>query len=115
MEKERIKPIIIRDKENNKEYTLEFSRETVKFAEQRGFRLVDVDNFPMTKMPEFFWLAFRMHHQSVSLNQAEKLLDRIGGMSQAMATRLGELYAAPFDYLTPDEDETKNSGVEVEL
>lgn len=115
MAQERVKPIIIRDKENNKEYTLEFSRETVKFAEQRGFRLVDVDNFPMTKMPEFFWLAFRMHHQSVSLNQAEKLLDRIGGMSQAMAVRLGELYAAPFDYLTPDEDEVKNSGVEVEL
>ena len=115
MAQERVKPIIIRDKENNKEYTLEFSRDTVKFAEQRGFRLVDVDNFPMTKMPEFFWLAFRMHHQSVSLNQAEKLLERIGGMSSAMATRLGELYAAPFDYLTSDEDEAKNSEVEVEL
>jgi hypothetical protein len=114
-EKERIKPIIIRDKENNKEYTLEFNRDTVKYAEGRGFRLQDVDNFPMTKMPEFFWLAFRMHHQSVSLNQAERLLERIGGMSSAMATRLGELYAAPFEYLTPDDDDVKNSQVEVEL
>ena len=115
MAQERVKPIIIRDKANNKEYTLEYNRDTVKFEEQRGFRLVDVDNFPMTKMPEFFWLAFRMHHQSVSLNQAEKLLEKIGGMSSAMASRLGELYAAPFDYLTPDEDEVKNSEVEVEL
>ena len=115
MANERVKPVIIRDQENNKEYPLECSRETIKFAEGRGFRLQDVDHFPMTKMPEFFWLAFRMHHQSFSLNQAEKLLERIGGMSDALAARLGELYAAPFTYLTPDEDDEKNSLVEVEL
>ena len=115
MANERVKPVIIRDKENNKEYTLEFNRETIKFAEGRGFRLQDVDDFPMTKMPELFWLAFRMHHPSFSLNQAEKLLEKIGGMSSALAGRLGELYSAPFKYLMHDEEAEKNPQVEVEL
>ena len=116
--KDRVKPIIIHDKENNRDYTLEFNRETIKFAEGRGFRIVDVDNFPMTKVPEFFWYAFRMHHQSVSLAQAEKILDRIGGMSEAMAQRLGELWTAPFEALAPDAEEDgdeKNATMTVEL
>lgn len=114
MEKEHVKPIIVRDVDNDKEYTLEFNRDSIKFAEGRGFRLQDVDNYPMTKLPEFFWYAFRMHHPSFSLNQAEKMLDRMGGMSEAVAKRLGELWAVPFESLNPDGDE-KNVSVTVEL
>ena len=111
-----IKPVILRDKENNREYTLEFSRESIKFAEQRGFKIQDVDNFPMSKVPEFFWYAFRMHHPSVSLGQAEKLLDRLGGMSEALGKRLGELWTVPFEALNPDDDgDEKNASVTVEL
>ena len=112
---DRVKPIIIHDTENSRDYTLEFNRDTVKFAEGRGFRLVDVDNFPMTKIPEFFWYAFRMHHPSVSLQQAEKLLERMGGMSEELGKRLGELWAVPFEALAPTEGEEKNVTVTVEL
>ena len=114
-EKEKIMPIILHDIENGKDYTLEFNRDTIKFAEQRGFKLADVDNFPMSKIPEFFWYAFRMHHPNVSQNQAEKLLDRIGGMNEAIGRRLGELWAAPFEALNPGNGEGKNSSVTVEL
>lgn len=112
---ERTKPIILHDTENNRDYTLEFNRDSIKFAEQRGFKLQDVDNFPMTKVPEFFWYSFRMHHPSVSMNQAEKLLDRLGGMSEALGRRLGELWAAPFEAITPEEGEEKNATVTVDL
>jgi len=112
---EKAKPIIIRDKEKNREYTLEYNRDTIKFAEGRGFKLEDVDTYPMTKVPEFFWYAFRMHHPSFSLGDAEKLLDRMGGMSEALGRRLGELWAAPFQSLNPSEGEEKNSSVTVEL
>lgn len=44
---ERVKPIILR-MEDGTEYTLEFSRETVRFAEGRGFVIDDVAKFPMT-------------------------------------------------------------------
>lgn len=114
--KERINPIIIHDHENNRDYTLEFSRESIKFAEGRGFKIQDVDDFPMSKVPEFFWYAFRMHHPSFSLNQAEKMLDRLGGMNEAMAKRLGELWAVPFEALAHEENgDEKNVTVTMEL
>ena len=112
---DRVKPVIIHDTENNRDYTLEFNRDTVKFAENRGFRIADVDNFPMTKIPEFFWYAFRMHHPSVSLGQAEKLLERAGGLSEALGRRLGELWAIPFEALSPEDGDEKNVTVTVEL
>ena len=111
---ENVKPVIIHDNENDRDYTLEFSRDTIKFAEGRGFKLQDVDDFPMSKIPEFFWYAFRMHHPSVSLNQAEKLLERMGGLNEALARRLGELWAVPFSTLNPNGDE-KNLTVTVDL
>ncbi|MBP5442293.1 MAG: DUF5055 domain-containing protein [Treponema sp.] len=112
---EKVKPVILHDTENNRDYTLEFSRDTIKFAEGRGFRLEDVDNFPMSKIPEFFWYSFRMHHPSVSLGQAETLLDRMGGMSEALGKRLGELWAVPFEALAPEKGESKNATVTMEL
>lgn len=112
---ERVKPIVIHDNEHNKEYTLEFNRETIKFAEQRGFMLADVDRFPMTKVPEFFWYAFRMHHPSVSLRQAEQILERMGGLSEAVGARLGELWAIPYESLNPDTGDEKNVSVTVDL
>ena len=110
---DRVKPIIIRDKENNHEYTLEFDRDAVRFAESRGFKLSDVDDYSMTKVPEFFWYAFRMHHKSVALNQAEELLREIGGMNEAIAKRLVELWVQTYNSL--GNEETKNPNLSVEL
>ena len=110
---ERVKPIVIKDSENKREYTLEFDRDTVRFAEGRGFKLQDVDDFTMTKLPEFFWYAFRMHHKSVSLAQAEEILRQIGGMNEQIAKRLLDLWAQTYDSL--GSEETKNPNMEVEL
>ena len=115
-ENERPNPVIIHDTENGKDYTLEFDRDAIKFAESRKFRIEDVDDYPMTKVPEFFWYAFRMHHPSVSLAQAEKLLDRLGGMNEALSVRLGELWVVPYKAMAPkEEEERKNLGVTVDL
>lgn len=111
---ERPKPIIIHDTEKNHDYTLEFNRDAVKFAEQRGFSIEDVDRYQMTKVPEFFWYAFRWHHPSVSMQQAEDILYRMGGMTEALGQRLGELWAVPYKALSNTGDE-KNVTVTVEL
>lgn len=110
---ERVKPIIIKDTENKREYTLEFDRDAIRFAESRGFRIQDVDDYSMTKVPEFFWYAFRMHHKSVALNQAEEILRQIGGMSKEVAERLVELWVQTYEALGTEE--TKNPNVTVEL
>ena len=110
---EKVNPIIIKDTENKREYTLEFDRDAIRFAENRGFKLEQVDEFPMTKVPEFFWYAFRMHHKSVALNQAEDILKQIGGMNEAIAKRLVNLWIQTYDTLGTEE--AKNPNMTVEL
>ena len=109
----RVNPIVIRNKEKGWEYTLEFDRDTVRFAEGRGFKIQDVDDYSMTKVPEFFWYAFRMHHPRVALNQAEEILREIGGISKEVAERLILLWYQTYDSL--GNEETKNPNVTVEL
>ena len=112
---ERVNPIIIHDEEHGKDYTLEFSRESVMFAEQRGFAIADIDRFPMVKLPEFFYYAFRMHHPNMSKGQTDKILfEDLGGMPEGMAERLGELYAAPYTALDGGK-QAKNPQMTVEL
>lgn len=108
------KPIIVKDDETGLEYTLEFNRETVRFAEARGFKIGDVADYPMTKIPELWYYAFRMHHKALSRGKTDALLDGLGGIPEGLLERLGELYAAPFAALTGEQTE-ENPRVTVKL
>ena len=115
---EQVKPIIIHDEENGTDYTLEFDRDSVRFAEARGFDIDDVGRFPMTKIPELFFYAFRMHHKSVSREKTDRILfEELGGLPDGAAERLGALYAAPFEALSNKnaDGKVKNSKMTVEL
>ena len=111
-----VKPIII--KSDTEEFTLEFNRESIKVAEMRGFKIDEVSSFPMTKVPELFFYAFRMHHKNISRERTDKLLfEELGGIPEGLIERLGELYAQPFEALNIVEEgeERKNSKWAVEL
>lgn len=115
-EVERVKPITIRNKATSEEYVLEFDKESVKFAEDRGFRLADLDNFPMSKIPEFFFYAFRKHHKNVARNKTDKILEEdLGGVSSKLMQRLIELYSQPFEEMVADEEAPKNPDMEIDL
>lgn len=111
IENEEVRPLILHDEESGTDYTLEFNRESVKFAESRGFVIDDVDRFPMTKTYELFFYAFRMHHRNVSREKTDKIIDEdwggIAGIPDGVLERLGMLYAAPFGTLS-DGKEDKN-------
>ena len=107
-----MKPIILKDKDT--EYTLEFNREAIAFSEMRGFKIGDVSDFPMTKVPELFFYAFRMHHKNVARDKTDKILDEMGGLPEGFVARLVELYTAPFDFLL-EGGERKNSKWTVEM
>lgn len=97
---EKIKPIVLTDTENGDKFTLEFSRESVKFAEMHGFNMDDVEKYPMTKIPELFYYAFRMHHKNIARDKTDKIFfNDLGGISSAVVERLGLLYAAPLKHL----------------
>ena len=114
---ERVNPIRMTMKESGEVYELDFSREAVKFAENRGFEPGDVTRFPATKVPELWFYAFRMHHKSMSKQQTDRLLEKMGGMTPEILERLLMLYAqaAQSNNLQDAEDFEKNAWATVEM
>ena len=119
MATEKAKPIIIKNAETGEEYTLEFNRESVKFADARKFDIDEVSKYPMTKIPELFWYAFRMHHKNMSKADTDKIFfEQLGGFEgvpEGFGTRLGDLYNAPFMASFDGEKIEKNPNVTVEM
>lgn len=114
---ERINPVRVTDNETSKVYELDFSRESVKFAENRGFAVDEITKFPVTRIPELFYFAFRKNHKNVARSQTDALLDDMGGLSAKVLERLMQLYnqAALTHMISSDEDAEKNTKVTVEL
>lgn len=115
---DRVDSIKITDKENNAVYELDFCRESIRFAEQRQFKLEDVYDYPETKFPELFFYAFRMHHKNLARTQTDALYKRLGGFSRGMLERLGLLYnqaALSNNVVENDEDMGKNGNLTVEF
>lgn len=112
---EKVKPVILTDSLTGEEYTLDFNRDAVRFAESRGFAITDIERYPMT-MYDLFFYAFRMHHRNVSREKTDKLIDEgfggIAGIPSALIERLVELYAQTFGTAV---EESENPRIVVEL
>ena len=116
-EKTAVKPIVLRDDVGNV-YVLEFNRDTIKFAEARGFKVqVLEDGVSMSAIEELFFYAFRMHHPNMSKANTDKILyEDLGGLHEGMLERLVELFLTPFNTLiATSEDAVKNSKMTVDL
>lgn len=114
---ERVNPLRLTDNETQKVYELDFSRESVRFAENRGFAVEEISKFPVTRIPELFYYAFRKNHKNVARSQTDALLENMGGLSGRVLERLMQLYnqAALTHVIASDEDAEKNTKVTVEL
>lgn len=115
---EKVDPIRITDNETDKVYELDFSRESVRFVENQGYKIEETFDFPNVNVPKLFYYAFRKNHRNVSLEQAEKLLDKMGGLTEKIAIRLVNLYRQATmanNIIQDEEDLAKNSRVTVEL
>lgn len=114
---DRVQPIKLTDNDTNETYELDFSRDSIRFAEQRGFKIDEVTDFPVTKFPEFFFYAFRMHHKNLSRTQTDALYEKLGGYTPKFLERLMMLYnqAALANNIVEDEDAAKNAHMTVEM
>lgn len=114
---ERVNPIRITLANTGETYELDFSRESVKFAEMHGFELDTVTRFPASKVPEFFYLSLRKNHRRLSRTQADAIFEEIGGLTGKVLARLIALYnqAALTNVIAADEDYEKNANVTVEM
>ena len=106
---ERLKPMVITDPDEGREYTLEFSRKTVAKTEQAGLDINKLESASMTMIPILFWGAFLMHHPHMTREQTDKILfDGLSGLNEQEMTYLGKLYAEPFQTLIAGVDEGAN-------
>ena len=116
--KEKVKPIRLIDNETGESYILEFNRDTVKWAEQRGFDPELVTKFPMTVGHDFFFYAFRMHHKNIARDKTDFILDEVlGGINETTGKifgRLIDLYYETYSTFT-DEEAESNPRMAVEL
>ena len=113
----KLNPIKITDPETNETYVLEFSKESVKFAEERRFNISELLDYPQTNIPALWFYAFRKNHKNVARNQTDKLLEELGGLTKDEIARLVQLYNEPANSLLimEDEDSRKNVRLTVEL
>ena len=121
-EEERVEAIELTDGNSGTIYTLDFNREAVTYAENRGFEVENVLKFPVTYFPEIFYLAFRMHHGpkhgNISKAQTDKIYEALGGVSPEFMRRLVDLYnqaALSNNVVETTEEMGKNSNWTVTL
>ena len=116
-ENKALKPIVLTDNVTGDVYVLEFNRDSVKFAEARGF---DINEFgskvQISAIEELFFFAFRMHQPKLSKADTDKILyEKLGGVPEGLVARLAEFYLAPFNSLIRAEDKVKNSQMTVDF
>lgn len=115
-EKKNVNPILLTDPDSGDTYTLEFSRDSVRFAENRGFKIDELTVFPQTNIPALFFYAFRKNHKWVSREKTNALLDELGGLTASEIGRLAELYNLPNESLIiTEEGGRKNSRLTLEM
>lgn len=93
----------------DKEYTLEFTRRTVKQMEDEGFVAQDIDRKPMTLLPVLFAGAFKAHHRFVKQDVIDKIYAGMPHKDELIG-KLAEMYNDPIVTLMeePDEKAVKN-------
>lgn len=91
-----------------KDYTLEFTRRTIKQMEDEGFVAKNIDDRPMTLLPALFAGAFKAHHRFVKQDVIEEIYANMPNKDK-LIEKLAEMYNEPILALMEEpEDSAKN-------
>lgn len=92
-----------------KDYTLEYTRESVKQMEREGFVASDIVTRPMLTLPKLFAGAFKAHHKyDAKQKQIDEMFDLFTN-KQALIEKLAEMYAEPMENLMDDSSNEGNA------
>ena len=97
---ERVRPIEINDSSSGNTYIIEFDRATIMYAERQKFSIADIEKYPLTVVSDLFFYGFRKHHPNVTKQQANEILDGLGGvvgLPDGFIERLAALYMIPYE------------------
>ena len=91
-----------------KDYTLEFTRRTIRQMEEEGFVAKQIDDRPMTLLPDLFAGAFKAHHKFVKREVIDKIYANMTRKDKLIEV-LAEMYNEPIMALMAEpEDSAKN-------
>ena len=95
----------------DKEYTLEYTRESVKQMEREGFITSDIVDKPMLTLPKLFAGAFKAHHKfDVKQKQIEEIFELFAN-KQALIEKLAEMYAEPMETLMDSDNANEGNSI----
>lgn len=95
----------------DKEYTLEFTRRSIQTLEKQGFVIGEIENKPLTTLPQLFAGAFIANHRFVSKDTIDEIYNKMPDKNELVA-KLAEMYAEPINALLADPEESSEGNVQ---
>jgi hypothetical protein len=92
-----------------KDYTLEYNRQSVRMMESQGFVLEQISEKPVTMIPMMFQGAFIKNHRGLKRAFIDEIYDEVADKS-GLLNALMEMYAETLSSLT-DENETEGNAI----
>ena len=89
-------------------YTLEYTRKSVKLMEAKGFSIDSIDTKPVTAIPDLFAGAFLAHHKFLKRNVIDEIFDRIENKSELISELVGMYSDTILSLMSDDEESEKN-------
>ena len=91
-----------------KDYTLEYTRRTIRQMEDEGFVANDIDDRPMTLLPALFAGAFKAHHKFVKRDVIDKIYAAMANKEE-LISKLAEMYNEPIMSLMDEPEDTEGN------
>ncbi len=95
---------------DGKDYTLEFTRQTVVTTEGMGFSLAKIYDQPIGMLMILWKGAFLVHHDTLTIGEVEALFDKV--KKEGLRDALIDLYRAPIESLFEEDKENSKNVVE---
>lgn len=89
---------------NGKDYTLEYTRASIRQMEADGFIAEDIERKPMTVLPALFRGAFIAHHRFEKPKVIDEIYNQMGHKAE-LIERLAEMYNEPISSLLDEPTE----------
>lgn len=94
----------------DKHYVLEYNREAIKFMENEGFVLSEVDNKPAIMLDLAFKGAFYKNHKGISLQKIAEIFDILGD-KQKLSANLMAMINETYMSLLEDNKDNKEKNI----
>ena len=92
----------------DKEYCLEYTRNTVAQMEKKGFVASDIETKPVTVLPALFAGAFLANHRYVKQEVIDEIYSKMTN-KQELIGKLAEMYNEPIMALVDEPEESEGN------